>query len=111
MKSTSEGSCSSVESTARIRFTQGKSLKAGVAKAAGTFASQLPGTFADRGQFQRTRVISVPRRREIKLKNGVPLCPGDPLHPNNHQVTKIDQQSPRLLKYTTHKCKIDQTHN
>jgi hypothetical protein len=35
MESTSEGSCNSVESTARIRFTRGKLLKACVAKAAG----------------------------------------------------------------------------
>ena len=35
MESISEGSCSSVESTARIRFIRGKSLKAGLAKAAG----------------------------------------------------------------------------
>ena len=35
MDSTSEVSCSSVESTARTRFTRGISLKACVAKAAG----------------------------------------------------------------------------
>ena len=35
MESTSKGSCSSVKSTAKTRFTQGKSLKANVAQAAG----------------------------------------------------------------------------
>ena len=35
MESTSENSCSSVESTARTRFTRGISLKECVAKAAG----------------------------------------------------------------------------
>ena len=35
MESTNEVSCTSEESTARTRFTRGKSLKACVAKAAG----------------------------------------------------------------------------
>ena len=54
MESISEGSCSSVESTARTRFTRGKSLKAGVAKAAGW-------------TLEKAKDVTLPEVKEYKM--------------------------------------------
>ena len=54
MKSTSEDSCSSVESTARTRFTRGKSLKACVAKAAGW-------------TLEKAKDVTLPEIKEYKM--------------------------------------------
>ena len=54
MESTSEGSCNSVESTARTRFTRGKSLKACVAKAAGW-------------TLEKAKDVTLPEIKEYKI--------------------------------------------
>ena len=54
MESTSESSCSGVESTARTRFTRGKSLKACVAKAAGW-------------TLEKAKNVTLPEIKEYKM--------------------------------------------
>ena len=54
METTSEGSCNSVESTARTRFTRGKSLKACVAKVAGW-------------TLEKAKDVTLPEIKEYKM--------------------------------------------
>ena len=54
MESTSGGSCNSVESTARTRFTRGKSLKACVAKVAGW-------------TLEKAKDVTLPEIKEYKM--------------------------------------------
>ena len=54
MESKCEGSCNSVDSTARMRFTRGKSLKACVAKAAGW-------------TLEKAKDVTLPEIKEYKI--------------------------------------------
>ena len=54
MKSTSEGSCSSVESTAKTRFPREKSLKACVVKVVG-------------GTLKKAKNVTLPEVKEYKM--------------------------------------------
>ena len=54
METTNEGSCSSVESTARTRFTRGKSLKACIAKVAGW-------------TLEKAKDVTLPEIKEYKM--------------------------------------------